>query len=36
MIRLAYLPPAVLEKLLIQHISPAVSIKDMAGDTELP
>lgn len=35
MLRLAYLAPAVLEKLLIQRTSPAVSVKDMASTAEL-
>lgn len=36
MLRLAYLAPAVLEKLLIQRVPPAVSIKDMTTAAELP
>lgn len=36
MLRLAYLAPTVLEKLLIQRTSPAVSIKDMTAAAELP
>ena len=36
MLRLAYLAPAVLEKLLIQRIAPTVSIKDMTAAAELP
>ncbi len=36
MLRLAYLAPAVLDKLLIQRTPPAVSIKDMAAAAELP
>ena len=36
MLRLAYLAPAVLEKILIARISPAVSLKDMSTATELP
>ncbi len=36
MLRLAYLAPAVLDKLLIQRKPPAVSIKDMAAAAELP
>ena len=36
MLRLAYLAPAVLEKILIGRISPAVSLKDMSTATELP
>lgn len=35
-IRLAYLAPAVLEKLLIQRVAPAVSIKDMVVAADLP
>jgi len=35
MLRLAYLAPAVLEKLLIQRAAPAVSVKDMAAASEL-
>ncbi|MCF8708529.1 hypothetical protein, partial [Rhizorhapis sp. SPR117] len=35
MLRLAYLAPAVLEKLLIQRVCPAVSIKDLAMAAEL-
>lgn len=36
MLRLAYLAPAVLEKLVIQRMSPPVSVKDMASAAELP
>ena len=36
MLRLAYLAPVVLEKLLIGRVSPAVSIKDLAMAAELP
>ncbi len=36
MLRLAYLAPAVLDKLLIRRVPPAVSIKDLAQATELP
>jgi len=36
MLRLAYLGPAVLEKLLVQRVPPAVSIKDFAMAAELP
>jgi len=36
MLRLAYLAPAVLEKLLIGRVPPAVSIKDLAMAAELP
>ncbi|MBY0303642.1 MAG: hypothetical protein K2W86_00630 [Sphingomonas sp.] len=35
MLRLAYLAPAVLEKLLVQRAPPAVSIKDLAMVAEL-
>tara|TARA_R110000782_G_scaffold270458_1_gene371373 strand:+ start:816 stop:1277 length:462 start_codon:yes stop_codon:yes gene_type:complete len=35
-LRLAYLAPAMLDKLLIQRTSPAVSVKDMAAAAELP
>jgi hypothetical protein len=35
MLRLAYLAPAVLDKLLIQRTPPAVSVKDMAAASEL-
>ena len=34
MMRLAYLAPAVLDKLLIQRTPPAVSVKDMAAASE--
>ena len=36
MLRLAYLAPAVLEKLLVGRVPPAVSIKDLAVAAELP
>jgi len=36
MLRLAYLAPAVLEKILIARMSPAVSLKDMTAAAELP
>jgi hypothetical protein len=36
MLRLAYLAPAVLEKLLVGRVPPAVSIKDLAMAAELP
>lgn len=36
MIRLAYLAPAVLEKLVLKRSPPAVSIKDLAAAAELP
>jgi hypothetical protein len=36
MLRLAYLAPAVLEKLLVERVPPAVSIKDLAMAAELP
>jgi hypothetical protein len=36
MLRLAYLAPDVLEKLLIGRVPPAVSIKDLAVAAELP
>ena len=36
MLRLAYLAPAVLDKLLVSRVPPAVSIKDMAAAAELP
>ena len=35
MLRLAWLAPAVLERLLVQRVPPAVSIKDMAMAAEL-
>jgi hypothetical protein len=35
-LRLAWLAPAVLEKLLVGRVPPAVSIKDMAAAAELP
>ena len=35
-LRLAYLAPAVLDKLLIQRTSPAVSVKAAAAAAELP
>lgn len=36
MLRLAYLAPAVLDKLLVGRMAPAVSIKDMTAAAELP
>ena len=36
MLKLAYLAPEVLERILIARISPAVSLKDMSTATELP
>jgi hypothetical protein len=36
MLKLAYLAPAVLEKLLIARIAPTVSVKDLAAMAELP
>ena len=36
MLKLAYLAPAVLEKLLIERVSPTVSVKELAETTELP
>jgi hypothetical protein len=36
MIRLAWLSPAMLEKLVVQRCSPAVSIKDMIAAADLP
>jgi len=36
MLRLAYLAPVVLEKLLIERVPPAVSVKDLAAVAELP
>ena len=36
MLRLAYLAPAVLEKILIGRISPAVSLKDMSTAADMP
>lgn len=36
MLRLAYLAPAVLEKLLVQRASPAVLINDLTMVAELP
>ena len=36
MLRLAYLAPAVLEKILIARISPAVSLKDMSTAADMP
>lgn len=35
MIRLAYLAPAILEKLALERCSPAVSVKDLAAAAEL-
>jgi hypothetical protein len=36
MLRLAYLAPAVMEKLLIERVPPAVSIKDMTAIADWP
>lgn len=36
MLRLAYLAPAVLDKLLIGRVPPSVSIKDLSAAAELP
>jgi len=36
MLRLAWLAPAVLERLLVQRVPPAVSIKDLAAVADLP
>ncbi len=36
MLRLVYLGPAVLEKILIVRLSPAVSLKDLASAADLP
>ncbi|HEY9580734.1 MAG TPA: hypothetical protein VIR65_12825 [Rhizorhapis sp.] len=36
MLRLAYLAPTVLDKLLIRRVPPAVSVKEMAAASELP
>jgi hypothetical protein len=36
MIRLAWLSPAVLEKLVLERCSPAVSIKDLIAAADLP
>ena len=36
MIRLAYLAPGVLEKLVLERCPPAVSVKDLAAAAELP
>ena len=36
MLKLAYLAPPVLEKLLIARVSPVVSVKELAEVTELP
>jgi hypothetical protein len=36
MLKLAYLAPEVLEKILIERISPAVSLKDMATAADMP
>ena len=36
MLRLSYLAPAVLDKLLIGRVPPSVSIKDLAQAAELP
>jgi len=35
-LKLAYLSPTVLGKILIERVSPAVSIKDMSAAAELP
>ncbi|UNK78053.1 hypothetical protein MNQ96_10680 [Sphingopyxis granuli] len=35
MLRLAYLAPAILEKLALERCSPAVSVKDLAAAAEL-
>ena len=36
MLKLAYLAPVVLEKLLLERVAPASSVKDLAGAAELP
>ena len=36
MLRLAYLAPTVLDKLLVGRLPPTVSVKDMAAAAELP
>ncbi|HRO82662.1 MAG TPA: hypothetical protein PLR92_14580 [Alicycliphilus denitrificans] len=36
MLKLAYLAPAVLEKLLLERMAPAASIKEMVAAAELP
>ena len=36
MLRLAYLAPAVLEKLLLERAAPAVSVKDLAIAANFP
>ncbi|QOV92972.1 hypothetical protein [Novosphingobium sp. ES2-1] len=36
MLRLAYLAPAVMDRLLVGRMPPTVSVKDMAAATELP
>lgn len=36
MLKLAYLAPPVLEKLLIARVSPVVSVKELAEVTDLP
>ena len=36
MLRLAYLAPALLDRLLIRRVPPAMSIKDLAMAAELP
>jgi hypothetical protein len=36
MLKLAYLAPAVLEKLLIERVAPVVSVKELAETAELP
>lgn len=35
-LRLAYLAPAVLDRLLIQHAAPAMSLKELIAASELP
>ena len=36
MLRLAYLSPAVLDKLVVGRVPPTVSVKDLAAAAELP
>ena len=36
MLRLAYLSPAILERLLVERVAPTVSVKDLAAVAELP
>ena len=36
MLKLAYLAPTVLEKILIARVSPAVSLKDMSTAADMP